>query len=141
MLEAQIVNHSLSLIDLAKGIKKEVLLEFAKDHLKKCAYISSKKLATAYLHEYYNLRERSKEYIRLRKVLSNKFRYTIMLLTQERLIVGYSNSGLYKRVAIAKSLSTDITQPEPETKTSTCTVKLIYYQGRFVNPKFYDLDS
>jgi len=129
MLESQIVNNSLSIVDLAKGIKKEILLEFAKDYLNKHVYISSKKLATAYLHEYYNLSHRDIEYTRIRKTLSHRFRHIIMLLTQERLIVGYNNSSLYKRVDIPiidKSLSNDST-------------KLIYYQGKFVNPKFYDI--
>lgn len=131
MLESQIVNHSLSLLDLAKGIKKEVLLEFAKGYLNKCAYINNKKLATAYLYEYYNLRIRSNEYIRLRKVLSNRFRRVVVLLVREGLITRYSNNGLYKRVEL----------PKTDLETKTNEVKLIYHQGRFINPKFYDIKS
>ena len=132
MLESQIVNNSLNIVDLVKAIKKEVLLEFAKEYVKKHVYVNAKKLSTAYLYERYDITYRDIEYIQISKTLSHKFRYTIMLLTQERLIVGYNNNGLYKRVELPKT--------DPETKNCTGTAKLIYYQGRFVNPKFYDLE-
>jgi len=133
MVEAQIINNNISLV---KAITKEELLDFAKEYLKKHAFISSKKLATSCLYERFDITYKNPEYMRISKSLSHRFRHIIMLLNQERLIVGYNNNSLYKRVDlqesnnvsnIAKSLSNGKSQ-------------LIYYQGRFVNPKFYDLE-
>lgn len=170
MLEAQIVRNSLSLVDLAKAIKKEELFDFAKDYLKKHMYISNKKLGTEYLGVYYNLTSSRMDYDKIKRVLVNKFRNTIRLLVREGLIAGYNNIGLYKRVdeqktdscsIIDKSLSSDIVKTDPNTnskissqilqktvidstttglETKTNEVKLVYYQGRFVNPKFYNLE-
>lgn len=159
MVEAQYIKNKSSLVYLAKAIKKEELFDFAKDYLKKHVYVSSKNLGREYLGVHYNLTRSSMDYDKVKSVLSNKFRFVIGLLVREGLISGYNNSALYKRVDIPISLSNDITKtdscsnskissqilrktvidstkPGPETNE----VKLVYYQGKFVNPKFYNLE-
>ena len=149
MLEAKNVGNSLSLIDTVKTVNKEELLEFAKSYLSKHVYVSSKKLGMEYLGIYYNLTSSSMDYNKIKKVLANKFRHIISLLVREGLIAGYNNNSLYKRVDIVKSLSTDSSKTSNQilqktvissskTEPETNEVKLVYYQGKFINPKFYD---
>ena len=148
-LEAKIiVNNSVCLVDLAKAINKEELFEFAKEYLKKHVYISNKKLSMEYISVNYNLPSLRMDYDKIKKVLAYRFVRVISLLVREGLIAGYNNSHLYKRVELTKtdscsiidkSLSNDIPKTCCQTKNCTGTVKLVYYQGKFVNPKFYDL--
>jgi len=105
MLEAKTIKNDSSSIDIIKGLGKETLFDYAKEYLTKHSYLSSKRLSTSYLYEQYNITYRNRDYIELNKSLSHKFRHTIMLLNRARLIVGYNNSSLYKRVDIDKSLS------------------------------------
>lgn len=132
MVESQIITYNTNVNDLVKNITKEDLFAYAKDYLKKHVYISSKKLGTEFLGTYYNLTRTRPNYDKIKRGLTHRFSYIIMLFTREGLIVGYNNSGLYKRVdpIIDKSLSND------SSKT-----KLIYYQDRFVDPNFYDVDQ
>ena len=131
----------LSLVDQARDINKDTILNYTKTYLQSHAYISSKKISIEYVYEYYNLTHTSMDYDKIKRILYSKFTPAILSLRRERLITRYNNSSLYKRVdpIIAKSLSTNISKTDPETKNCTGTVKLIYYQGRFVNPKFYDI--
>lgn len=144
------IKNSVDLANFVKAIKKEELLEFAKEYLKKNTFVSAKKLSTGYLYERHNLTYRSGTYVWLRKALLHRFRRTIMLLTQEKLIVGY-NSTVYKRVDLQESnnfnsdkISNQILQKtvisSSKIDNETNEVKLIYHQGRFLNPNFYDLE-
>ena len=132
MVEAQITNNSSSLVYIVKGIEKEQLIDFAKNYLKKHVYIKSKNLALEYLGVYYNLTTTSTDYDKIRRLLVYRFRRVLSLFVRERLIAGYNNSGLYKRIDLTK------TDPDANSKTGpeTNKVHLVFHQGKFVNPKY-----
>lgn len=127
----------LSLVERTKEITKEVLYAYSLKYLKKHVYISSKNLSGAYVFEHYNLTHTSIEYRKIRGILSHKFRFTIGLLLREKMIIGYSPK-LYRRVNINPSLYNDTPKIELDVKNKVS--KLVYHQGRFVNPKFHDIE-
>lgn len=127
MVEVQIINNNIGLV---KAISKEELLEFAKNYLKNHVYISNKYLSSAYIEAHYDLGYRDRNHIRIRKSLNSRFNQTIQLLHRKGLISRYNNNNIWKRVdpIIDKSLS------------NGNGTKLVYFEGRFVNPKFYELE-
>lgn len=134
MLEVQIIDNSINMLESIKAIPKEELLLHAKDYLTKHVYISSKNLGREYITLHYHKPSLRTDYNKLRKCLSNRFRFVISLFVREGLITRYNKNYLYKRVNNAKSPLVSLSLSNDSSKT-----KLVYYQERFVNPKFYDI--
>ena len=136
MVESDVTKSDYSLLYTVRLIDKEVLYAYSLKYLEKHAYISSKKLASVYIFDNYNLTYTSMDYAKIKSLLSHKFRHTISILLRENKIIGYSPK-LYKRVDIIKSLCVDTPKIDPDIKNNVS--HLVYSEGRFVNPKFYNI--
>lgn len=151
MVESKGIKSEYSLLSFVRGVRKEELWGYTLTYLEKHVYISSKNLTSAYLYDYYDLTHTSMDYRKIKNLLSHKFGNIISVLLRENRILGYSPK-LYKRVDIInsktkitpqgqKEISTNdnskVDTPSPDIKNNAS--HLIYYQGRFMNPKDYDI--
>jgi hypothetical protein len=121
MVESELV-QTKGLLDFVNDIDKTILKEFSDKYLRENIYINSRKLASSYMFDTYNLAKNTIDYRVIHKKL--KYRFCRFITSYHKLgLIEKYNGKIYKKVDIPQ-ISRDLSKK----------AKLIYIgDGHFRN--------